>query len=84
VTYFTDRELGPPPRIADAVDERVWGGLYALISARMADDSVGFRFPDQWSDEHGPCGYDHRLFTLTAAAEIPAIDWPLSPTQRPR
>jgi len=32
VTYFIDRELGPPRRIVDAIDERVWGGLYALIT----------------------------------------------------
>src|SRR5882724_1959125 len=44
----------------------------------MADNSLGFRFPAQCADGNGPCGYDHHLFTLTAGAEIPTIDWPLS------
>ncbi len=81
--YFTDREQGPRPRTVEAIDERVWGGLYALISARLNDDSLGYRFPESCPDGYGPCGYDHKMLQLTAAAEIPEIDWPLQPEAMP-
>lgn len=77
--YFADREQGPKPRTSDVIDERVWGGLYVLISARLADDSFGWRFPDPCPDGYGPCGCDQRMMRLTAAAEIPDVEWPLSP-----
>ena len=50
VGYITDRELGPSPLTADAMDERVWGSLYALVAAWLVDASIDFRFPDQCPD----------------------------------
>lgn len=76
--YFTDREQGPRPQTADHIDQRVWGGLYALISARLNDDSFGYRFPDACPDGYGPCGCDQKMLGLTVAAEIPEIQWPLA------
>lgn len=81
--YFTDRETGPQPRNVDIIDQRVWGGIYALISNRLNDDSFGHRFPFQCPDGRGPCGCDQRMFELTASAEIPKIEWPLSPSAIP-
>jgi hypothetical protein len=81
--YFSERENGAAPRINDAINDRVWGGLFALISAKEGDHSFGYRFPDQCPDGNGPCGYDRQLFRLTAAAEIPEIVWPLSPNTVP-
>ena len=52
--YFTDREYGNRPRIIDAIDARVWGGLYSLIDKRIGDDSFGYRFPEQCPDGRGP------------------------------
>jgi hypothetical protein len=82
-TYFSEREEGPAPRVVDTIDSRVWGGLYALIAVKKGDDSFGYRFPYQCPDGYGPCGYDPQLFELTAAAEIPVIEWPLSPDTVP-
>ena len=81
--YFSEREEGPAPRIIDTIDSRVWGGLYALISVKQGDDSFGYRFPYQCPDGYGPCGHDSRLFELAAAAEIPTIEWPLTPESAP-
>src|SRR6185312_5855345 len=81
--YFSDRENGTAPRIIDEIDDRVWGGLFALISSKEADNSFGFRFPEQCPDGNGPCGYDRHLFRLTATAEIPEIEWPLSQHTKP-
>jgi hypothetical protein len=77
-TYFSEREHGPLPRTQEEIDDRVWGGLYALVTARMDDHSFGWRFPEQCDDGHGPCGLSLRAFRLTAAAEISEIEWPLS------
>lgn len=40
--YFTDREQGARPRSVGVIDNRVWGGLYVLISARLNDESFGY------------------------------------------
>jgi hypothetical protein len=48
--YFSERENGAAPRINDAINDRVWGGLFALISAKEGDHSFGYRFPDQCPD----------------------------------
>ena len=82
--YFSDRENGPRPRTSEHIDERAWGGLYAIITGRMNDSSFGFRFPDQCPDGNGPCGYDYNIFKLTIEAEIPNIEWPLSTDEPPQ
>lgn len=82
-TYFSERERGPLPRTCDEIDDRVWGGLYALITARINDNSFGWRFPEQCDDGYGACGLDLRALKLTAAAEIPDIEWPLSHENAP-
>lgn len=43
--YFTDREAGPRPRTTEAINKSVWGGIYAVVAARLADGSFGHRFP---------------------------------------
>ena len=77
--YFTDREFGPQPRTKDYIDATVWGGIYALVSARIADNSFGYRFPETCPDGYGISGYDNQMFRLTLAAEISQLEWPLSP-----
>jgi hypothetical protein len=77
--YFTDREAGPQTRTREVIEEAVWGGICALISARLADNSFGHRFPEACPDGYGISGYDSHMLKLTIAAEIPQIEWPLSP-----
>lgn len=55
------------------------GGLYALILARLADNSFGYRFPETCPDGYGTIGHNDQMLRLTIAAEIPGIEWPLSP-----
>ena len=76
--YFTDREYGERPRSIEAIDARVWGGLYSLIETRIGDGSFGFRFPEQCPDGRGPCGCDSHALGLVLGAEVPPIEWPLS------
>jgi hypothetical protein len=81
--YFTDREQGARPRSVGVIDNRVWGGLYVLISARLNDESFGYRFPDSCADGYGMCGCDRQAFGLSLAAEVPEAPFPLSPHEAP-
>jgi len=78
--FYTDREHGQKPRITETINKAVWGGIYALVSQRLADNSLGQRFPETCPDVgHGICGYDDQMLRLTLVAEIPQIEWPISP-----
>jgi hypothetical protein len=82
-TYFTDREYGVHPPTIDVIDERLWAGFYALMQTRIGDGSFGLRFPEQCPDGNGPCGCDEQAFRRVLAAEVPWIEWPLSPSEVP-
>lgn len=81
--YFTDREFGSSPRTQETISPVVWGGLYALILARLADNSFGYRFPETCPDGYGTVGHSEQILRLTVAAEIPKLEWPLSPENVP-
>jgi hypothetical protein len=81
--YFTDHEFGPQPRTREIIEGSVWGGLYALVSARLADNSFGYRFPETCPDGYGIIGHNEQILRLTVAAEIRQIEWPLSPETVP-
>lgn len=82
-TYFTDREYGARPPTIDIIDERLWAGLYSLIQTRIGNGSFGLRFPEQCPDGNGPCGCDEQAFRRVLGAEVPWIEWPLSPSDVP-
>lgn len=81
--YFTDREYGSRPRTVETIDARVWGGLHAIIIARINDGSFGYRFPEHCDDGYGPCGCDLQTFQKMLVAEVPWVEWPLSPHTPP-
>lgn len=83
MSYFTDREYGERPVVAETIDERVWGGLYSLIETRLGNGAFGFRFPEQCPDGQGACGCDQQAFARVLKAEVPWIDWPLRPGDVP-
>lgn len=82
-TYFTDREYGSRPPTIDIIDERLWAGLYSLIQTGIGNGSFGLRFPEQCPDGNGPCGCDEQAFRRVLGAEVPWIEWPLSPSDVP-
>lgn len=82
-TYFTDREYGSRPPTIDIIDERLWAGLYSLIQTGIGNGSFGLRFPEQCPDGNGPCGCDEQVFRRVLGAEVPWIEWPLSPSDVP-
>jgi len=81
--YFTDREFGTRPQTVDVVDGRLWAGLYSLIHTGIGSGSFGLRFPEQCPDGNGPCGCDEQAFRQMLGAEVPWIEWPLSPNEAP-
>lgn len=74
--YFSDRERGPVPRTAEEITPEAWAGIWALISARLSDDSFGHSFPEQCPDGNGISGYDSELLAGTAAGH--GIIWPIT------
>ena len=76
-SYFTDREFGTKARSIDTIDQRIWGGLHALIQTRLADESFGHRFPCPCPDGYGMSGCDSQAFDRVLLAEVPGIELPL-------
>ena len=81
--YFTDREYGTRPAISEAIDQRVWEALHALIDMRIGNGAFGFRFTEQCPDGNGPCGCDRQAFAQLLQAEVPSITWRLRRNELP-
>ena len=80
--YFTDRNVGPKPRVDVDIGPSVMRGVLGLLRARANDGSYGLEYPEQCPDGRGPVGTDnnalrdalaaHRLFNfLDNAANLP-------------
>ncbi|MDP3297102.1 MAG: hypothetical protein Q8N09_05845 [Thermodesulfovibrionia bacterium] len=74
--YFSERELGPPPRNKEKIDQGFWGGFRTLIQARINDGSLAERFPINCFDAPIPIGCDESAIKLAFEAEFPLIEWP--------
>lgn len=83
MTFFSDRELGPRPRTSEQINSKVWGGIYSAIQKRIDDGSFGYGFPEQCPDGYGISGCDVQKLRLTVEAEIPNLEWPLTPERVP-
>jgi hypothetical protein len=68
VGYFSDRNLGPPPRVATEVPEAVSTGIVGLIRNRVNDGSFGLEYPEECPDGRGPTGTDMNAFRDALAA----------------
>ncbi len=84
-SYFSDRELGPRPRVEEDLPPSAWGGIFASIETRLSDHSFGYNFPLLCPDQERqvPYGCDKETFWLALQGEIPALDWPLDPRNVP-
>lgn len=83
IPYFSDRELGPKPRIVEEISYGAWGGIIVLTDSRITDGSFGYRFPLVCQDGAVPYGCDINSFSQALRAEIPGIAWPLNQEQVP-
>lgn len=48
--YFSDRERGLAPRIAETIQNAAWGGIVTTILRRISDGSLGAGFPEMCPD----------------------------------
>jgi len=71
MTYFSEREKGDRPREFDTIGEAEWGGIQALLRARIADGSFGASFPESCPDGAGPIGADEASLWQAIRAEVP-------------
>lgn len=82
-TYFSDRELGPRPRIEQAISDQVWGGLTAFVSALISTGAFGIDYPDECPDGEGIAGVNEYTLGLALAAEVPGLSWPINARDLP-
>lgn len=76
--YFSDRELGPRPRVSEAIDHSLWSALVGLIEGRLNDGSFGYRFPQPCSDNKAlGYGTDVDAFRVRLEGEVPGLGLPL-------
>lgn len=73
MSYFSERERGERPRDSEIIGEGVWGGIQALLAARVEDGSFGATYPLTCDDGHGPIGTDYSSLAKAARAEIPSF-----------
>ncbi|WP_173519405.1 hypothetical protein [Ensifer sesbaniae] len=73
MTYFSEKEEGDLPRDKEEVGEGVWGGIKALITARIDDGSFGATYALSCEDRRGPIGTDADALWQAMRAEIPDL-----------
>ena len=81
--YFSERELGLPPRNIEKIDKIFWDGLVALIQSRINDGSFAERFPLNCFDAPIPIGSDESAIKSAFQSEFPSMQWPLHLNEMP-
>jgi hypothetical protein len=82
--YFTDRNLGPLPRVSTELNEPVRRGIVGLLRTRTQDGSFGLEYPEQCPDGRGPTGTNdntlrdtlagYRLFNFLDGGDLPSTN----------
>ena len=73
MAYFSEREGIRSSQSKSIIEERVWRGIQALISARILDASFGRSYPYYCQDGEGITGCDQDLLNVAILAEIPKL-----------
>ena len=71
--YFTDREIGPKPRIQDEKQLEAWGGTVSIIDTLIKNCSFSLAFPDAYPDGVAIVGTNERSLTFAIKTEIPDL-----------
>jgi hypothetical protein len=75
--YFSDRELGAPPRNGTELSPTVWAGIVALVSAMINSGAFGAKYPERCPDGQAVCGGDTEGVGAAVRAHMPGLSWPL-------
>lgn len=73
VDYYSDRERGPRPRVAEQLSPGLWGGVVAAINSRIGLGEFGRSYPEKCPDGSAVCGVSKSDFLSAALAEIPGL-----------
>ena len=73
MTYFSEREEGEIPRENEEIDDNAWGGIQALMQARINDGSFGAKYPTTCPDGGGITGTNEGAFEQAMRADIPNL-----------
>ena len=71
--YFSERENGPLPRDNEDIGDDVWGGIRAVIQARVEDGSFGATFPKNCDDGPVVIGTDEAALRDAMRAHVPGL-----------
>lgn len=85
MAYFSERELGPRPRIREEITLAAWAGISSAILTRIEDGSFGYSFPSLCTDSgrNVPVGTDLALMRGAVMGEFPCLGWPLDRVNDP-
>lgn len=75
--YFSDRELGPRPRVEQVINPVAWAGIVALVDSLADRGAFGASFPERCPDGPSVCGNDVDRLKNALEAEIQGVTWPL-------
>ncbi len=81
--YFSERELGLPPRNQEQISKIAWGGLVAIIKNLQTIEAFGAEFPVNCPDGRGCSGVDEETLLLTLQSELPGLKWPVEAGEIP-
>ncbi len=77
MSYFSDREVGPAPRILDELPDAAWRGIVAVFNRSLDSNLFAEAFPEQCPDGEGICGTSRSDLIDTLVSHIPDLgDWP--------
>lgn len=71
--YFSESEEGKRPRESDEIGEGAWGGIKALVNARIDDGSFGAAYPASCPDGDGLIGTSTDALWRAMRAEVPNL-----------
>ena len=75
--YFSDRELGPKPRVEPVISPVAWAGIVAVVNSLADRGAFGASFPERCPDGPPVCGNDIDSLKSALEAEIQGVTWPL-------
>jgi hypothetical protein len=77
MSYFSDRELGPAPRIIDELPDAAWRGIVAVFNRSLDSNLFAEAFPEQCPDGEGISGTSRSNLIDTLVSHVPDLgNWP--------
>lgn len=73
MSYFSERECGEIPQEKEEIEEGAWGGILALINARISDGSFGVSYPLTCEDGGATIGSNEAAVRTAMRADIPNL-----------